>query len=387
LSLDASAAKVAVLGAGPGGLTLARLLQRRGFDVKVYERDADRSARSQGGTLDLDAESGQRAIREMRLETEFAAFSRPEGQALRILNKQGEMLWDEKAEDGGGSRPEIDRGVLRDLLLDSLLPETVLWDAHVTEIAPLPNEQWQVITQDDRRCVYDLVVGCDGASSRARPLLSSATPVYSGITYVEMGIPNADQTAPEAAALVGHGSVFALDDAKAIIAQRNGGGYIRLYAALAVEGDWAKANAVRFQSPASARAASLSLFADWSPGLRHLLEVAEDRFVLRPLSRLPFEHRWQTRPGLTLLGDAAHLMTPFAGQGANLAMLDAVDLADCLCAGSSMTDALAAFETAMQGRAQDAAQETQRNQEMFFGGEAAENVARQMASFMAEASR
>jgi len=387
LFLNASAQKVAVLGAGPGGLTLARLLQRRGFDVKVYERDGGREARSQGGTVDLDAASGQRAIREMGLEAEFAALSRPEGQALHILNKQGEMLWDECAEDGDGSRPEIDRGVLRDLLLDSLLPDTVLWDAHVTEIAPLPNEQWQVATQDERRCVYDLVVGCDGASSRARLLLSPAMPVYSGITYVETGIPNADQTAPEAAALVGHGSLFALDDAKAIIAQRNGGGYIRIYAALAVEEEWAKANAARFESPSSARAASLGLFADWSPRLKHLLEVAEDRFVLRPLSRLPFEHRWQTRPGLTLLGDAAHLMTPFAGQGANLAMLDAVDLAHCLCAGSGMTDALAAFETIMQERAEEAAQETQHNQEMFFGPDAAERVARQMQSFMAEMSR
>lgn len=380
--------QIAIIGTGPGGLTLARLLQQRGFAVTVYERDASRDARPQGGTLDLHDDSGQRAIRAMGLEQEFAAVSRPEGQATRLMNKSGRVLWDEVPEEGENFRPEIDRSTLRDLLMDSLLPQTILWDSQVVQLTALPNEKWLVATRDDRQNIYDLVVGCDGGSSQARAPLSSAVPIYSGVTYIESGIVSSDTAAPDISSLVGGGTLFALGDAKAIIAQRNGGGYLRLYIAFATEETWNKNCGIDFNVPASARTALLNLFVDWAPELRRLIEGTEDRFIARPLYRLPFAHHWQTRPGLTLLGDAAHLMTPFAGQGANLAMLDAVDLVDCLTDATfpSLTEALAAFEKTMLERSHHAATETQYNQELCFGPEAAERFAQQMQSYHAEAS-
>ncbi len=123
---------VAIVGAGPAGAMLARLLQMRGFTVQVIERDASSTARPQGGSLDLRPDSGQRAIDAAELGDVFSRFSRNEAKAFRMIDSQGEELpgmGEETHEDPG---PEIDRRDLRQLLLDSLAPDTVAW-GHVVQ--------------------------------------------------------------------------------------------------------------------------------------------------------------------------------------------------------------------------------------------------------------
>ncbi|GAA2797676.1 FAD-dependent oxidoreductase [Nonomuraea dietziae] len=120
-------ARISIIGAGPGGLTCARILQRRGLAVTVHDRDSGPNARDQGGTLDLHADSGQRALREADLLEEFFALARPEGQEMRQMNPAGEILFHHVPEDGELFKPEINRGDLRDLLLGSLQPGTVQW--------------------------------------------------------------------------------------------------------------------------------------------------------------------------------------------------------------------------------------------------------------------
>jgi 2-polyprenyl-6-methoxyphenol hydroxylase-like FAD-dependent oxidoreductase len=80
------------------------------------------------------------------------------------------------------------------------------------------------------------------------------------------------------------------------------------------------------------------------------------RFVIRPLFMLPVGHTWNFHAGVTLLGDAAHLMSPFAGQGVNLAMLDAADLAVAISEGSSLEEAIRGYEQTMLARAKRAAE-------------------------------
>src|SRR5882757_6350323 len=87
--------KIAIVGGGPGGLTLARLLQMNGADVKVYERDINKDARMQGATLDLHEESGLKALHEAGLMDAFNANFRPGADRVRIMDKDAKIILDE----------------------------------------------------------------------------------------------------------------------------------------------------------------------------------------------------------------------------------------------------------------------------------------------------
>ncbi|MEV6824193.1 FAD-dependent monooxygenase [Amycolatopsis sp. NPDC051102] len=362
---------VAIVGGGLGGLTLARVLHTRGIPSVVCELDASPAARDQGGTLDLHEESGQRALVEAGLLGEFRAAAREEGEALRILDRHGAVRFDETADASGGTRPEIDRGALKRILVESLPEGVVRWGAKVTAVAP---GKLTLATGDVVEA--DLVVGADGAWSKVRPLLSGAVPGYSGMSFVEARLSDVDERHPGPAALVGAGSMFALAEGRGLIAQRTGGGWIRVYAAVTTpDPDTVTELADRDRL--------LEVFADFSAGLRALVAESEGVLIPRPIRALPVGHRWPRLPGVTLLGDAAHVMSPFAGEGANLAMLDAAELALALAAHDDVESALAAYEAAMFPRAEEAARSSADNLEACFAPGAPAAMVEQMTRFAA----
>lgn len=77
---------VVIVGAGPGGATLARLLNQKGYSVRVLERDGSPTARPQGGSLDLRPDSGQLAINEAGLGEDFKRRSRDDAKAFRMIS-------------------------------------------------------------------------------------------------------------------------------------------------------------------------------------------------------------------------------------------------------------------------------------------------------------
>ena len=338
--------RIAIIGAGPGGLMLARLLQLGGRSPVIFERDAHAEERPQGGSLDLHGATGQRAMRLAGLETEFTAVARPEDQGDRLYDVDGTLLFDrnEPADD----RPEIDRTMLRGILLDSLTPGTVNWAHRVVEIIPVDDSF--AVCGDGWCEQFDVIVGADGAWSRVRPLLCDAVPVYEGVTLVELGF-DVDRH-PAVDALTGRGKMFAVGDNRVLITQRNGQGYIRGYVGLRL--DEATARNWQALSPETVRTTLREAFAGWAPSLREMIETGEF-IAVRPLYALPVGHRWTSRPGLSLLGDAAHLMSPFSGEGVNLALADAVDLAEALISGRSWR-AVADYEGVMVARAAVAAE-------------------------------
>ncbi|WP_085317147.1 FAD-dependent oxidoreductase [Derxia lacustris] len=344
---------IAIVGGGPGGLALARILHVAGIAATVFERESGPLERPQGGTLDLHEESGLLAIERAGLGAGFKRIARYEDQGTRVLDKSARLLFEDAGSDG--NRPEVDRTDLRALLLDSLPARTVRWGAALADLQAGPDSRWHLALTDGHAGSFDLVVGADGAGSRVRPLLSPYRPQYSGLTFVEFGIDDVDARHPALARLVGHGKMEAHGDGMEIIAQRNGHAHIRGYAIFRVPADWAERR-FDFSSPAAVRAGLVAEFAGYADAITDLFRAANDSFAVRHICALPVGHRWASRRGLTLIGDAAHLMSPFGGEGVNAAMLDAAELARELIAGEDWAEAVARYERAMFERVMPAAE-------------------------------
>ncbi|NUW42106.1 FAD-dependent oxidoreductase [Nonomuraea rhodomycinica] len=348
--------RIAVVGAGIGGLTCARTLQRHGRQVTVFERETSPHARRQGGMLDMHVDTGQAALRAAGLFEEFGALARPEGQELRGLDPfTGEQIFHEHPTGGPGNAPEIDRGQLRGLFLESLAPGTVRWGRPAAGATPTGDGTARLRFTDGTTEEFDLVVGADGAWSRIRPALSDATPAYTGDTIVETCLDDADTRHPASARLVGNGTMAAKSGRTMLSAQRNSGGHIRVYAGLEGPYDWHATAGVDLDDDAAVRHHLLTVFDGWHDSLLDLIRDSDGGFVNRPLHVLPIGHAWDHVPGVTLLGDAAHLMPP-AGIGANLAMLDGADLAEAVVVHDALDEAVRAYENRMLPRAAAAAQ-------------------------------
>jgi 2-polyprenyl-6-methoxyphenol hydroxylase-like FAD-dependent oxidoreductase len=363
--------RIAIVGAGPGGLLCARVLQRRGIEVAVYDADTSVDARDAGGTLDLKADSGQIALEDAGLLAEFRALARPEGQAKSRLDQHGTVLTAYVPEEDDEAATEIDRGQLRRLLAKHLEPGTVRWGHRLRTATPLGDGVHRLEFDDGTVTETDLLIGADGAWSRVRPLLTDATPAYTGVSFLDVRFDDVDHRHPRIAELVGDGHMFATDDAgHAVIGQRNSHGHVRGYVAMRTDVDWHRTAALDLDDRSAVQRFLRTEFAGWSPELMPFITDGEGAFVNRPIHALPAPLAWEQGRGVTLLGDAAHLMSPWGGFGVNLAMLDGAELARAVAEEATVDAAVTRYEATMLPRAGEHAVGANGAMDRFFATEA-----------------
>ncbi|MHA3021586.1 FAD-dependent oxidoreductase [Mycobacterium sp. BMJ-28] len=363
---------IAIIGAGLGGLVLARTLHRHGVPAVVYEAEAAPIVRGQGGLLDIEEHTGQVALRNAGLENSFRALIRPAEDAKRIVDSQGQVLFDRPGSTVG-ARPEVDRGDLRNMLIDALPTGTVRWGHKAVRVIVAANSRPEVLFDHSPSITARLVVGADGAWSTVRQAVSGVAPGYTGTCFVTIQSPSGHQLSPSHKAIIGRGTLMAVAPGQGILAHHNADGTLSGYVAVNEPQDWVES--INTSDEAAVRNLLARRFSGWAPALIDLVVQNVTSPVLRPIYALPTGHRWNPAPGVTLLGDAAHLMSPFTGQGANLAMFDAAELAKHLVAElNDIERAINLYEGALFPRSAETAVQSAHNLLRFFGDDAPNGV-------------
>lgn len=161
--------------------------------------------------------------------------------------------------------------------------------------------------------------------------------------------------------------MFALAPGKGILSHREPGGVVHAYIALRRSEEWL--GEIDFNNAAAAKVRIAAEFEGWAPALTAFIADSDSAPVLRLIHSLPQEHRWPRVPGVTLLGDAAHLMAP-SGEGANLAMYDGAELAKAIIAHpDDLEAALTVYEQQLFPRSTKAAQEAEEVNDILYGAQ------------------
>jgi 2-polyprenyl-6-methoxyphenol hydroxylase-like FAD-dependent oxidoreductase len=362
--------KIAIIGAGPGGCMLARLLHQRSIPCTIFEGEVSVNYRSQGGTLDLRTSTGLAAIKQADLWDEFQKHARYDGESLLVTDKKLTTWLRRKPgrpdENKMGDAPEIDRSALRQMLMESIPEGAVKWGYKLSKVQETATAGLELHFANGKvERGFDLIVGADGTWSKTRTLLTSDKPHYSGFAGWSMQISNAEHVAPDAYKFVNRGSVFAFSDGRGLFAQQLGDGSINVSAYAPFAEDYTSTCGFDTSDLAAAKRALKQEYGGWAPELLSLFDYCDDCPAWRNLYQFPVGWTWPHQKGVTLLGDAAHVMTPFAGIGVNSAFFDAMELAGQIAAfteageGAELDDFVVQYEKAMFVHARKAQENTE----------------------------
>ncbi|KAI8830226.1 salicylate hydroxylase [Chytriomyces cf. hyalinus JEL632] len=412
---------IAIIGGGPGGLTLAALLHKHALNFTLYDlrsRPTPDEMAKVSGSLDMHEEAGLAAIEALGITAEFMALTGECSEATRIANHNADILYAEDEEEAPSeepsnlpSRPEISRNNLTTLLLSQIPAESFKWNHKLISAATSSTTNTRKVTLDfgpeNGIHQFDIVIGADGAWSKIRStLLTPVKPIYAGVQFTTLTIPHFSSNYPDQALLTGSGTFMALGKSRGIVVQRGAHDSARIYAVVSTDDEqWAKTTEIEGKPASEAKTVLLAAFSEYSASLQSLISSACDEESLmnpglpvecRPMYALPIGMTWDRLPGVTLLGDAAHLMLP-SGEGVNLAMRDALELSQLLSgickaeltAGDAfdaeLDSKLAAYESTILERGKSEAVQSKMMNDMMYGENGGEEFANWFKSVMAAA--
>lgn len=355
--------KTAIIGGGPVGLTMATLLQQKGVDVTVYERDLDSQARIWGGTLDLHKGSGQDAMEKAGLLQTYYDLALPMG--VVFTDENGTIISSRTpTKENQFDNPEINRNALRKMLLDSLKSDTVIWDRKFSSIEE-QNGKWLLHFENKPDAIADVVIVANGGMSKARSFVINQEAEDSGSFIIQGDVPQPEINCPEFYKRCNGNRLMVAHQGNLLVANPFNDGALTYGIIFKRPEEWTDNIDLDFQNNDRVINFLLKRLAQWSAPFKELIR-ATSFFVGLPTRVFSIAKEWnKDRPlPITLIGDAAHLMPPFAGQGVNIGLMDALILSSNLTEGNFATiqNAIEDYERQMFVYAKEAQADTYKNE-------------------------
>jgi tetracycline resistance monooxygenase len=355
--------KVAIIGAGPVGLTMAKLLQQNDTDVTVYERDVDPLARIWGGTLDLHKNSGQEAMKKAGLLQTYYDLALPMG--VNFADEKGNILLARNpTTENRFDNPEINRNALRKMLLDSLKGDIVVWDRKLKGLKE-ESRKWILEFENRPSATADFVITANGGMSRSRSFVSDSEVQETGTFIIQGDVHQPETNCPDVFKLCNGNRLMTAHQGNLFVANPFNNEALSYAIIFKTPEEWNSGTGLDFQNTKDIIEFLLNRLSDWSEEYKQLIRTTTF-FVGLPTRKFPLDKPWKSnRPlPITLIGDTAHLMPPFAGQGVNIGLMDALILSSNLTDGNFETiqTAIDDYEQKMFAYATEAQAESGKNE-------------------------